>query len=138
MMPAIVNPNSSLKRDYNVAGHTNTSLEVTNFETQSQIGEILKDAHTQNRVVDNVMNFFRYKDSENNKHTSKNSNLLLMEQPQHIYTDNTYTALTSNLNSANNSIGHGITKLPNTTVGGNGTLQGFGALDIFTNTQASI
>jgi len=32
-------------------------------------------------VVDNVMNFFRYKDSENNKHTSKNSNLLLMEQP---------------------------------------------------------
>jgi len=33
----------------------------------AQIGEILKDRHGQNRVVDNVMNFFRTKEPENGR-----------------------------------------------------------------------
>ena len=57
-MPAINNHGSSVNSNYDV------TAKDANFETSSQIGEILKDAHTQNRVADNVMNFFRYKDSE--------------------------------------------------------------------------
>lgn len=135
VMPAINNHGSSVNSNYDV------TAKDANFETSSQIGEILKDAHTQNRVADNVMNFFRYKDSEikNNPGivSSQNNNLMLME-PHSVYADNTYTAMTTNLNSANNSISHVMTKLPSATVGMHGTLQGLAAFDIFSNTQASM
>ena len=34
------------------------------YSEKKQVGEILKDRSQQSRVVDNVMNFFRYKDPE--------------------------------------------------------------------------
>jgi len=33
----------------------------------AQVGDILKDRHGQDRVVDNVMNFFRSKEPENGR-----------------------------------------------------------------------
>ena len=38
-----------------------TGVDVS-MNKSANIGEILKDQSSQNRVVDNVMNYFRYKD----------------------------------------------------------------------------
>ena len=72
MMPAINNANSSgassiNKGVYELAPPILNVSKDSSLETSSQLGDILKDTQNQNRVVDNVMNFFRYKDNTSDK-----------------------------------------------------------------------
>lgn len=45
----------------------NISKDSSMVDNSSQLGDILKDTSQQNRVVDNVMQFFRYKDNVSDK-----------------------------------------------------------------------
>ena len=45
----------------------NVSKDSSMVDNSSQLGDILKDSSQQNRVVDNVMQFFRYKDNVSDK-----------------------------------------------------------------------
>ena len=45
----------------------NVSKDSSMVDNSSQLGDILKDTSQQNRVVDNVMQFFRYKDNVSDK-----------------------------------------------------------------------
>ena len=128
MMPAI-NGNNTVNHNnngiYDLAPPLLNVSKDTSLENSSQLGEILRDTQNQNRVVDNVMQFFRYKETTSDKkqqlappHMNINSNNHHMDP----YNDYAYTALTTNQNSANNSISH-------TMPTGNKTVTGFAALE---------
>ena len=63
----------------------------------AQIGDILRDRGQQNRVVDNVMNFFRYKDPAEMSHLVPQNPI---QEPVNVYTDQTaFNSLNDNKKS---------------------------------------
>ena len=64
-MPAGPKNEYDLGSSYNqVAPGLSGRPKDVGLNKSAQIGEILRDRNNQNRVVDNVMNFFKYKEPE--------------------------------------------------------------------------
>ena len=68
------------------------------------------------------MQFFRYKETTSDKKQAPHMNINSNNHHLDPYNDNAYTALTTNQNSANNSINHNMPT-------GNKTVTGFAALE---------
>jgi len=63
-MPAIVNHANQCNGAYDLAAPLlNISKDSSVELSSSLVNEIVKDPNQQNRVVDNVMQFFRYKEN---------------------------------------------------------------------------
>jgi len=73
-------------KDYETAASQQPSVDLS-MNRSAQLGEILMDKQNQSRVVDNVLNFFRYKDPERHQQLFSQTQTMQSIEPKGLHNE---------------------------------------------------